>query len=74
MGFPSTIMFFKVDVYLRPWEMQKMDFYSMKLNDKSKNSSDFVDVNNSAILVIGGYLSSYATPKRLLLRWTYLIL
>lgn len=58
MGFPSTIIFLRLDVNLSPCDIQNIDFYSMKLKDKSKYSSVFDDVRRSAILVIGGYLSS----------------
>ena len=40
IGFPSTIMFFRLAVYFKPCEIQNIDFCSMKLNDRSKYSND----------------------------------
>ncbi len=77
IGLPSTFIDLRDEVNFIPWEMQKIDFYSIKLKERSISSTDFDEVKSSAILHIGASFvflagsfsleSSNATPSKLLL-------
>lgn len=41
MGLPSTFIDLREEVNFMPWAMQNIDFCSMKLKDKSINSTVF---------------------------------